>query len=361
MKITIIGAGNGGLSFGANLIKLGAEVNLFDKFPQIIKPIIENNNGIDMEQNSLKGTYKFNKVTDNLEEVIRNSKYILVITPAFAHAQIAKELAKYVHNDQRILLLPGRTGGALEVKKIMEQHGKDGVIVAEAETLLYACRKTSPIEVKIYGEKNKVGLASLPSTAIDEIISDLKPFIPNFFPYPNVFYSSLNNIGAVFHPTPFLLNLGRSDSGVRYKYYHEGITPNIGKLLEELDKERLLIAKKLSINLPTALEWLNENYSLSEANLYDAIQSNQSYKEIFAPTSIDSRYILEDVPMSLVPLTEIAQTLSVKTPIMDSVVNLASAVYNIDFRITGRNITKMGIEGKVKSTDVNEMSLYVKV
>lgn len=349
MNITIIGAGNGGLAFGATLIKQGISVNLFDKFPTILAPIIENNNCVTLDKDGRKETLQFSSVTDNLEDAIRASKYIFVVTPAFAHKEIAAELAKCIKKDQVIILNPGRTGGALAVKKILEEKGKSGVVVAETETLLYACRKTSATDVCIYGVKDKVGVASLPANAINKIINDLSIYFPSFFPYSNVLFTSLNNIGAIFHPTPFLLNIGKIESKESFKYYHEGISPFIASFLEKLDEERLSIAKKFGVQLPAAKEWVEKSYGLTGNSLYDAIQSNLNYKDIFAPLDINSRYVLEDIPMSLVPLAELARVGSIETQYMNTIIDLASALYKRDFRKEGRSLEEMGLVESIES------------
>lgn len=344
MNFTIIGAGNGGLAIGARLIQLGANVKLYEKFQTIIQPIIENKNTVTLEKDAQQEILQFSLVTNNLEEAIQDSNYIFVVTPAFAHKELALELSKFIKKDQTIILNPGRTGGALVVKKILEEHGKHEVVVAEAETLLYACRKTSNTNVCIYGVKEKVGIASLPSIAIHKIVEDLTTYFPSLYSYPNVLYTSINNIGAIFHPAPFLLNIGKVDRKENFKYYHEGISPHIAAFLEQLDKERIEIARKFSIPAPTAEQWVKESYNVEGNSLYEVIQANVHYHNIFAPTDINSRYVHEDIPMSLVPLSELARTVNVSTPYMDTIIDLASTLYKKDFRAEGRTLTEMGLE-----------------
>lgn len=349
MNFTIIGAGNGGIAIGARLLQLGAKVKLFEKFQSVIQPIIDNKNTVTLEEDDQQEILQFSLVTDNLKEAIQGSNYIFVVTPAFAHNEIALELSKMIENDQTVILNPGRTGGALVVKKILEDQGKPEVIVAEAETLLYACRKTSNTSVCIYGEKEKVGIASLPSIAIHKIVEDLTKYLPCFYSYPNVLYTSFNNIGAIFHPAPFLLNIGKVDRKENFKYYHEGISPYIAAFLEQLDKERVEIARKFSIPVPTAEEWVKESYNVKGTGLYEVIQANSHYHDIFAPTDINSRYVHEDIPMSLVPLSELARTVKVKTPYMDTIIDLACTLYKKDFRAEGRTLTEMGLENHFES------------
>lgn len=352
MKILIIGAGNGGLAFGATLMEKGHEVNLYDKFDDILNPIIENNNCIDLVNKEKEISLKFSLVTNNLEEAVKEVEIVFVVTPAFAHRSVATDLLPHVTDEQIVILHPGRTGGALEVKNIFERNGKNKTIVAEAETLLFACRKLNETTIKIYGTKRCVGIAALPTSKTVCVTEKINNILPYFKGRSSVIETSLNNIGAIFHPTPFLLNIGRVEVGERFKFYHEGITPTVAKVLEELDKERVNIANNFGFKVPTALEWLNESYRLDGMTLYDAIQMNDSYSEIYAPMELHSRYVFEDVPMSLVSLSELAKLVQVDTPMINSIIELASKVFDIDFRGSGRTLDRLGVDKHFQIKDV---------
>ncbi|MCK5567598.1 MAG: NAD/NADP octopine/nopaline dehydrogenase family protein, partial [Actinomycetia bacterium] len=57
------------------------------------------------------------------------------------------------------------------------------------------------------------------------------------------------------------------------------------------------------------------------------------------------RYITEDVPMSLVPISEFGRHLDVSTPVMDSLIHIADSIFKKDFRKIGRNLASLGMEG----------------
>lgn len=348
MNILIIGAGNGGLAFGAKLIEKGFKVNLYDKFDTILNPIIENGNTINFVKDEETLTMKFELVTIDLQKALENVEIIFVVTPAFAHRFVAQDLSEHVTDDQIVILHPGRTGGALEVKNILELNGKKETIVAETETLLFACRKLDDVTIKIYGTKKSVGIAALPNSKTSYVNDKINEILPYFQSKSSVIETSLSNIGAIFHPTPFLLNIVRVESGEKFKYYHEGITPKVAKVLEGLDQERVNIASKLGFSIPTALEWLNESYGLNGATLFEAIQANRSYSEIYAPVELDSRYVFEDVPMSLVPISELGKLADVETPVINSIIELATTLYEKDFRASGRTIESFGLNMKLE-------------
>lgn len=340
MGILIIGSGNGGLAFGARLIQKGERVRLYDKFKEVIAPIIENDNEIYVD--GKRENIKFELVTDDLAAAVKGVNYIFVVTPAFAHESIAQELADCIEEHQIVILHPGRTGGALEFKRIFSEKGKENII-AETNTLLFACRKASPIDISIYGTKKQVGVAAIPSSSSQYVTDILNSYLPHFYNSGSVLSTSLSNIGAIFHPVPFLFNLSRVENKQEFRFYHEGITPAIANLLERLDEERLEIAKNFGLNLLSAKEWLNENYHIDGNSLYEAIQMNESYQEITAPLDVKSRYVMEDIPMGLVPIKELAEIVEMEPKLIRSIISLASTIYNIDFEVIGRNRRRMGL------------------
>lgn len=341
MNILVIGAGNGGLAFGSKLIEKGCNVNLYDKFENIIAPIKKNNNVITLvTEDNTKKHFHFNLVTTNLKNALISVDYIFVVAPAFAHKSIAVALSKYITKNQTVVLHPGRTGGALEFKRIFSKNGNENII-AETETLLFSCRKNNSTEVKLYGVKTSIGIAAIPSDKSLEVSCELNKLLPHFHSSYTVLNTSLSNMGAIFHPVPFLLNLTRIENKEKFKYYHEGITPSIANLLELLDEERLRIAEGYNFKLISAKDWLNKTYKINGKDLYNAIQLNTAYKEIFAPTDINSRYVMEDIPMSLIPMKELANKVDIETPTIDFVIELASKLYNYNFMEHGRRIDNL--------------------
>lgn len=345
MKVTVIGAGNGGLAIASHLAQKGHNVSLYSIFKEELDPIIKKG-GIELEGKEDKSFAILDKVTDNIKLALDDTELIMVVTPANAHAKIARDCAPYLKDNQVVVLNPGRTGGALEFNKIlMEEKIKNKPIIGEAQTLIYACRKISPTKVVIYGVKKSLSVASFPARNIEKLIKVLNRAYPQFVPAANVLQTSLNNIGAIFHPAPTILNSARIESGEKFDYYHEGITPAVATVLENIDRERIEVAKVLKVEVQSAIDFLKESYGVEGNSLYQAIQNNIAYKGVKAPTTINIRYITEDIPMSLVPIASIGQQLGISTPNIDSIIKIGSTMLNIDFWKSGRTADKLGLSG----------------
>jgi opine dehydrogenase len=193
--------------------------------------------------------------------------------------------------------------------------------------------------------KHEVALAALPAAATRRVIRLLSDAYPQFIPAKDVIETSLNNFGAIFHPAPTLLNSGHIERGKTFEYYLEGITPSIGRMLEKLDDERLKVARFLGVKAMSAQEWLEESYGAKGNSIYEAIQNNHAYKGLTAPSGLNTRYIYEDVPCSLVPIASIAKSLGIETPAIDTVIRLANIMTGRNFWFEGRTAEKLGLKG----------------
>jgi opine dehydrogenase len=339
----VIGAGHGGQALAAHLSILGFDVSLYNRTYARIKQI-KALGGINVE-GEVKGFAKLSIVTDNIEEAIKGREIIMVVVPAYAHRSVAESMAQYLEDGQKIVLNPGRTGGALEVRTVLkEKNIKRDIIIAEAQTFIYASRSENPGQVRIFRIKNAIPVAALPAYKTVEVLNKLRTAFPQFIPGDNVLSTGLDNIGAIFHPALTILNAGRIEASKgNFQYYVEGITPSISLILEEMDRERVAVADALGIRSLTAREWLYIAYDAVGRTLYEAMQNNEGYKGIMAPPTLDTRYIEEDVPMSLVPIASMGDMFNVPTPTIKAIIHLACVMHSCDYWEKGRTVEKLGI------------------
>jgi opine dehydrogenase len=256
-------------------------------------------------------------------------------------------LAPHLRDGQILVLNPGRTGGSLEVSRIIRERNPSAhLYVGEAQTLLYASRVTNPAQVHIFSIKNSVPVATLPGYHVADVLPVLRKALPQFVPGDNVLKTGLDNIGAVFHPAITVLNAGRiEDTHGDFEYYVEGVTPAVASVLEAVDQERVNVAGALGIRANTAREWLYLAYSAAGKTLLDSMRANPGYRGIQAPGTIHHRYISEDVPASLVPIASIGEMLGVPTPAIRAIIHLASVMHGVDYWKEGRTVETLGIKG----------------
>ncbi|MBN1483904.1 MAG: NAD/NADP octopine/nopaline dehydrogenase family protein [Chloroflexia bacterium] len=353
----VVGAGHGGKAMAAHLARRGFRVRLFNRTIEHIAAIREYG-GINLSEPNGRDYFgPLELVTADMGEALEGVDVVMVVIPANGHRDVARWCAPHLRDKQVVVLNPGRTGGALEFRHVLAQESCTAdVAVAEAQTFLFASRSMGPADAKIFRVKNSVPLAALPATRTQEVLEVLQPAYSQFIPAPNVLHTSMDNIGAIFHPALTLLNAGRIESTHGdYQFYTEGVTPSVARVLENLDRERVTVAAALGIRAITVLEWLESAYSSTGSNLYEAIQNNPGYVGIQAPRTLNHRYVFEDVPMSLVPLVYLGEYLGVATVSMESMIHLASVIHGTDYRRRGRSIEQMGLA----DLSVREIAHYV--
>ena len=323
----------------------GFKVNLYNRGRNRIKPVIQRK-AIKV-QGEVTGIGEIELASTHIQECIKGVDVLMVVVPAYAHRHIAETCAPYLKEYQVVVLNPGRTGGALEFYNVLKQKNvKRFPFIAEAQTFLYASRALGPAHARIFSVKNSVPLATLPAYWIPGVLKIINRAFPQFIPGDNIFKTSFENIGAVFHPALTILNAGWIESTYGdFEYYIKGASPSVAQILEKLDKERLAVAAALGIKVMSARAWLYTAYSAAGNNLHEAIQDNPGYLGIKAPDRLHHRYVDEDVPMSLVPLASIGDMLKVETPTIKSIISLASIMRGIDFWKKGRTVQKLGING----------------
>ena len=360
-RVAVLGGGHGGLATAAHLTLKGFPVTLFSFFEAELQPVREQN-GVQLI-GDVQGFARIDRVTTSIDVAVGDADIILVVYPALAQKSAATIFAGSLRDGQLILLTPGRTGGALEIARTLKRLAVDArVYIAESQTFMYAAEKRGPAKIHVAREKRTMRVSALPASDNDLVVGKLRRLYPQIEPARNVFETSLNNIGAVVHPAPMLLNLPaieRAASGEHVRHYRELITKSICDLvLEPLDAEKVSIAKAMGLEAWTAQDWYRESYGVVGGSLFEVLQKNPYYAEFAAPTHfLGYHHILDEVPNSLVPIACLGEVAGVPTPTIRSIVDLASAVCGFDFWEEGRTLTSLGIDGLT----LEEMLRYVEV
>ncbi len=358
-RYTVIGAGNGGKAMAAHLAIKGFEVTLYNRTPENIEAI-KARGGITLESQNPGGPSGFGSIahiTSNIQDAVEGSDIIMVVIPSNGHGDIARSIAPYLREGQIVVLNPGRTLGAIEFRKILDEEGcSKGAIVAESQTFIYASRSDGPAQALIFRVKDAVPLAALPAIHTQHVLDKLKSAYPQFINGGHVLRTGLDNIGAIFHPTISIFNIGRIEGNHgEFQFYLDGVTPTVARLMEVLDRERVTVASSVGIRAITAQEWLKAAYNAEGKDLYEAIHNQSGYRGITAPSTLFHRYLTEDIPMSLVPIASLGKRYGVSVRGMESIIRLACIAHSTDYWRRGRTLKKLGIE----NLSVGELTRYV--
>jgi len=355
MNITVMGAGNSGLATAAHLSMEGHSVTLWNRSEETIKELLETKT-IHCE-GVIEGSCTIHAVTADIEVAVSDPDLILITTPATAHRELAELIGRYIKRSTLIVLNPGRTFGALEFKEVYEQFNQEyPQTIAETQTIIYTCRKTAPDAVNVVALKTEVLLSTFNPAENRSIIARMPRCLrAHLKPARSMVETSIGNVGMILHCAPLLLNAGWTENvHSTYKYYYDGITPSVGRLLEKIDGERLQVAEGLGWELEATKDWLNRSYGLKGSTLFDAIQQNKAYRTIEAHSRLEHRYILEDVPFGLVPLEGVGHALGLPMRETGLIIDLASSIMERDFRAEGRKVYDFHILFRRKGAQGND-------
>ena len=348
-KIAVLGAGNGGCAAAADLTLRGYEVRLFSRSDATLLPIIKQG-GIKLSE---AGNEKFAApyfYSPHIVPVIDGVDLIIVAAPAVAHEYLAQSMAAHLRDGQRILLNPGHTGGSLHFANILRCGGnKATVSLCETVTLTYICRMIKPAHVEIYRRTTNLRCAAFPARGNDDLVCEIQSIYPNVTVAQNVLETGFSNINAIMHPAGMLGNAGWIEKTAGdFLYYREGVTRAIAAWIEEVDKERLQVVNSLGLKpMPFIDIFYHAGLTSAEArasgSVYRAIHESGPNLKIKSPPDLNHRYIHEDVGYGLVPMAEIGRLFGVRTPVMDSLIKLASVANGIDYSRAGLTLEKMGL------------------
>ena len=344
--VAVLGAGNGGLALAAYLSRTGHRVALWNRSAGPVD-LVAARGGVGLTMpGSAAAIERIAIATNDIATALAGAKVILVAVPASAHTDIARTCARHLRDGQTVLLLPGRTGGALEFRRLLEeQRCPSDVLLGEANSFPFAARTVGPAEAVIFGAKVKLLAAALPARRTDELVANCRAFLPMLAPAASVLHTGLSNLGAVLHPAITLMNAGRIIRGEVFDFYTEGVTPQIARVLAAADEERHRIAEAYGVCAQPLTEWIACAYGHVAATMQGAVVGNPAYIGIKAPRTLCHRYLLEDAPMGLIPLIELGRAAGLASPTLRSLVTLAEFVLGAEPWRQVRSLESLGLAG----------------
>lgn len=350
-SVAVLGAGNGGCAAAADLALRGFEVRLYNRTNDRIRPILERG-GLELAGAAGEGFAELPVVTDDLATALRGVDVVMVTAPLLALPAYAPGLAEMLPSHAVVFLNPGHVGGGLFlVNEIRRLTGRTDVRTAEVSTLSYACRMRGPATVAVLKVMDSLPFASFPGRHRDELLDFVRPLYPSVVPATDVLETAFMDINAVEHPPQIICNAGwvehtRGD----YLFYYEGTTPGVGNVIDRLDEERRAVADALGVRTRPFVEVFHAmGYTTARAaeigTAFTALQESAPNRWIKGPSSLDHRYLNEDVGWGLVPWAELGRSVRVPTPLMDSLITLGGALTGRDYRSEGLTLERLGLAG----------------
>ncbi|MDG6881944.1 Opine dehydrogenase [Phocoenobacter uteri] len=353
-KVSIIGAGNAGLTAAYHFSILGTSVCLYGAkdFEQPLSDI-ENKGGIEalakFNQVSLNfsGFTKIASISRDLKYAVEFSELLILPVPSFAQELLFIEMLPYLTDGQVIMLMPGNYG-SLVLNKIKNEMGYQDLdlLFVDAISIPWATRIVGPAQLAILGMKEFLPLSALPASRTQEAIERLTPIFPlKLTALQNVICAGLENINFGGHPLLTTLNMGLLENFEgKFNYYQDCCSVATANAAAVMEDERQAIGRGLGVRLSSELDMMNALYNMDCKTVYEVNRTSTTHGKLnSAPRSSFDRYITEDAAYLLVPCYEFAQLLGIEVPIITSCLHIDNAYNNTNYFKTGRTLDKMGL------------------
>ena len=350
-KFAVLGTGNSGQAYAADITLKGYSVNLAEvpDFEDNLRAI-EKKGGIKISGEAANGFARLNMLTTNLKAAIKGVDIIIVGGSAYAHEPFSRALANYFEDGQFILFTSNF--GALRFRNWMREAGvSTRVTPVESMSLLYATRSPEPGVVNCIGIKSNLPVAALPAGRTTEFLKLIKPVFPEFVAAENVWTTSVNNVNPIVHPPMVLFNAGRVEStgGQGWNLYADGATECVTQVMLAMDAERMALLRSVSndgLAFKDSFENFYAKYSLGKQTLSETLRQSPIHGNpaFPAPSSIDTRYINEDLPFGLAPWSSFGRLWNVPTPNVDAVIRLVSTMLGKNYFVEGLTAGKLGLQ-----------------
>ena len=377
--IAILGGGSVGRTCAADCKLAGNTVRLFD-----IQPFAEKSlqylekTGVTLVGTpknkygfSRLGNAKFDMVTDDMAKAVDGVKLILVCIPSVAHEAFFEQLAPLLKDGQIVHIIPDNYGSLRLRKKLREIGSTARVIVGGWSSAPYGTRIVTeggvptPEQYLVYRAITLRG-AALPDSDSDDLLESTR-YLGCFDSITQgdgpvrgktVLDIGFSNVNPVIHVPGTVLgasvmeNFGRiygDHDRYQYSIYSHAFCPSLSEVQVAFYKEETALAEAIGVDLA---RYPREDF-FSRASILGPeymgegciIPFDEQWATGFTtgPFTIQNRYITEDVPVGCHVYHELGKKFGIATPVIDSMITIASVMTGQDFYGTGVKLEDLGI------------------
>ncbi|MCB2010051.1 MAG: NAD/NADP octopine/nopaline dehydrogenase family protein [Geminicoccaceae bacterium] len=270
-------------------------------------------------------------IAGSAKDLVERSEVVLLALPAYGHKAVMDALAPHLRNGQPVIISSHASFGALYLARLLRERGIDLPIIAWGTTAVTG-RQQGPASVMVNTVRSRIDLCTVPTGARDDgykLCTDL--FGERFQPREGLLAIALSNLNPQNHMGIALGNMTRMERGETWSQ-GQNVTPNVGRLLEALDRERLAIAGALGLSVRTIFEHFHLSFHVPIASISEMNQEmHDKGNGGTGPATADSRYVTEDVPFGLVPTVILGDLVDRPAILHRCGVEIFSAMYGRDF------------------------------
>ena len=272
------------------------------------------------------------RIAASAEELAKSNEVLIIALPAYGHKAVMDAVAPHVSSGQHVIISSHASFGALYLMRLLHERGVEAPITAWGTTAVTGRRQTET-SVWVNTVRSLIDLCTVPEERSGEALDLCRSlFGDRFQPRDGLLAIALSNLNPQNHLGIALANMTRMEHGETWSQ-GGNVTPNVGRLLEALDQERLAIAAALDLEVRTIFEHFHLSFhvpvaSISEMNQLMHARGTGGQ----GPATADSRYVTEDTPYGLWPTVALGELAGCPAMLHDAGVRIFSAMYGRDFR-----------------------------
>jgi len=271
------------------------------------------------------------RIADNAATLARENDVLMIALPGYGHKSVLDALAPHIEERHHVIISSHASLGAVYLMQMLARRGITVPVTAWGTTICTG-RRQSGTEVAVNTVRSRVDLCTVPAERSAEALALCQElFGDRFQPRDGLLAISLSNLNPQNHMGIALGNITRMERGETWSQ-GQNVTQTVGRLLEQLDLERLEIARALGLEVKTIFEHFHLSFhvpvaSISEMNQQMHEQGNGGT----GPATADSRYVTEDVPYGLVLTAAIGRLTGNPAPLHEAGIQIFSAMYGRNF------------------------------
>lgn len=395
--IAVLGAGAVGKTCAVDCKLAGREVRLFDMMPFAKKTLkLLDRTGLELggTQRSLygferSGKVKLDLVTTDMAKAIKDAGHVIIATPAEGHESIFRAMIPHLEDGQIINIFTDNFGSLLLRKIMREMNCNKKVIVAGWSSAPYGTRVIMVGGMMLPCVQAKYRAITLRAATMP--MTDMDDFMESIFSLPcidavttgdgvergkTVIDIGLSNINPVIHVPATLLGVSTMENWGKifgdfdktaYSMYAHALCPSICEVQYKFYNEEIALAEAIGVDLPrysyesffSRRSVLAQEYAGKDENGKDnmVLPLDEPTSEANpGPSSIHHRYLTEDIPVGCKVYHELGRQYNVATPIIDSMIVLASAMLKKDYFTEGYSLEYLGIDNMKKEDLLNYLN-----
>jgi opine dehydrogenase len=335
MRIAVLGGGNGSFAAASDFALQGHDVRLWRRDIAQVAAHRAAGSRIIVKDGHGRHDVQLALVTSDIAEAVMNTELILCPAPAFAQADIARQLAPHLTDGQVVFLPPATFGSMIFAAAARDAGIRAAVSFAETGTLPWLTRKHQPFEVAITIRAKRLPVGVFPLDRADHAIDVIGRAFPGVIePCGDALSAALMNAGPIEHFE-------------RWDIHKEGTQPAIRRVTDALDAERIAVRKGFgygSPHFPLAHHYASEGEQwMYGRGSHDRLTDSGDWRERIVLT--EHRYMREDLRLGLSFMVSVAELAGVAAPLAKSFLAIGGAICGEDFMKDGRTLKSLGLGG----------------